>query len=184
MTGVQAALHAWVVASTGLDASKVIWAAQEGGRPTGAYVSMRFMAIRPIGVDVVARIDHSADTPAPAAGSEIERKVCGTRELVLSLQCFGGAAVGDVAPVSRLARVVAAAHLPSRRAAFRAARIGFLGAGPIQSLDGVLGHSFEPRAVLDVRLSVVAEASEFGTYIESVELLNQLTGETTEEQIP
>lgn len=176
-----AAVKAWVAAATGITASKVIWSQQEGFDPGGDHVSLRVTNIRAIGVDAVAR--RAAPDPVVEL-KEIERHVAGTREVTLSVQCFGtnkpGAAIGEDAPVARLSRLVAAAHMPTSRRAFQAAGVGFLSAGGVQSLDGLLGASYQPRAVVDIRLSFVDELSEFGTYVESIELTNQLTGRVTQ----
>jgi hypothetical protein len=45
--------------------------------------------------------------------------------------------------------------------------------------DGVIGSSrLEPRATLEVRCHVGSEVSEFSTFIESVEVTNELTEST------
>jgi hypothetical protein len=74
-TTIENAVHAWVMAGSGLAADKVIWAQQEGPRPSGTYVALRFMSVRQVGQDwadvednplvvgdTVESVDAGADT--------------------------------------------------------------------------------------------------------------------------
>src|SRR5690606_2698590 len=114
------------------------------------------------------------DAEEPEDAEEIVHRSRGMREATLSIQCFAGvdgAATGASAPAALLHSVVAAANLPTRRAALNAAGVGIGSLGPVQSIDGVLGSSvFEPRATLEVRLFLTGEVTELGTYVESVDL--------------
>jgi len=47
------AIHAWVVAGSGLPAASVRWAQQTDPRPAGAYISVRIRSLRPVGQDWV-----------------------------------------------------------------------------------------------------------------------------------
>lgn len=110
------------------------------------------------------------------AGAEVAMTVRGTREASLSIQCFGGTATGATSPRAILESVRTALTFPSRRAALTAAGVGFAPIGPATAVDGVIGSSlFEPRAVMEARLFLAAEVSESGTFVERLEITNQLT---------
>ncbi len=121
------------------------------------------------------------------AGQEIQHKARGTREIRLTIQVFQGDTTlssGAASPAAEAAtptqlaeQILAYVRLPSIRDALRAAGVGYLGPGPVNSLDGSLGFSvFEPRATVDVRLHAVSEVVEDGTVIETVELEPTVNG--------
>lgn len=171
---VEDAIHEWVTAGSGLAPGQVIWSQQEGPRPAGAFISLRVMSLRQVGHDWLDVID--VENPEP--GAEVEQRSRGVRELQLGVQAFAGPGTGSTSGLSLLNGIVAAANLPTRRDALNAAGVGVLGFGPSQSIDGMLGTSFEPRAMLDVRLALVSELSELSTYIQSVEVENEATDAT------
>ncbi len=112
-------------------------------------------------------------------GSEITYTARGLRDCVLRLQAFAGidgTSVGSSSPAEMLAAVMAKAKLPVQAAALVAAKIGLVSFGELQMIDGVVGASFDPRAIMDVRFYTTSEVSESGTYIESVEVENLSTG--------
>lgn len=175
-TAVENALHAWVVAATGLPADRVIWAQQAAPRPATPYVTLRVDNIRRIGQDWL----RSYNNPTPTAGNEIILASQGQREAVVTLQCFGGTATQSTSPLALLHAAVAGANLQSRRDAFNTAGIGMAGFGPVQSIDGVLGSSvFEPRATVEARFFLAEEIQETTTFIEFVELENLSTVQST-----
>jgi hypothetical protein len=127
------------------------------------------------------------DTPDTVrVGEELIRRVRGHREAVLSVQAFAGPpgndpSTGENSPLARLERMKAHLHFPGRNAALNAAGVGVSTVGPIQSLDGQLGQAvLEPRAAMEVRFFHTSEVTEFGSFVESVELTNQLTSEVSE----
>lgn len=162
------AVHAWVVSGSGLTAARVLWAQQRAPQPGAAYISLRILGLRQVGHDWTDVVDN----PTPTAGAEILHRARGVRELTLGLQCFAAAATGTAGAVALLEAVRAAAALPTRRDALRAAGLGILGFGSVTSIDGFVGgHGiFEPRATLDVRCHVASQVSEAGTFIEFVEV--------------
>jgi hypothetical protein len=170
---VEDAIHAWVTAGSGLDASKVIWSQQGGERPKAPYISLRIRSIRQIGQDWLKIQDATAPV---TAGSEIKHLAQGQREVGLSLQCFASTAQSGMAAASLLESARASARLPTIHQALSDAGVGILQSEPVQSIDGFLGDSqFEPRAVLELRLMLASEVSEFSTYIETVEIENEIT---------
>jgi hypothetical protein len=84
--------------------------------------------------------------------------------------------VGASAPAARLDRLVSVSGTEARRAALRQAGVGLLGFGPVQSIGGLLGGLFEPRAVLEARLLISSEVTEMVTYVETVQVSDTLTG--------
>lgn len=170
-TDVENAIHSWVVAGSGLAANQVIWSQQEGPRPAGAFVSLRVSSLRAVGQDWNDVVDISNPEP----GAEIELRTRGVRELALSIQCFAGAGIGATSALAVIGGIVDAAGTLSRRDALNAAGIGVLSLGPATSIDGILGASFEPRAILEARLALASELSEAATYIQSAEVINDET---------
>jgi hypothetical protein len=166
------AIHAWIVSGSQLAAANVRWAHQDSARAAGAWISLKVISDEGIGHDWIDIIDVE-DPVVPAEGeigSEIEHRVRSVREIVLSIQCFAGAATGTASAVSILRRVAMAAKLPAARDALVAGRVGILALGPVQSIAELISTiDFEPRAMLEARLSAVDELSELGTYIETVE---------------
>lgn len=150
------AVHAWVVAGSGLDAGHVLWEEQRQRKaiaiPDGPWISLRVRGVGRVGRDWV----KNETNPAPTAGAEIIRRVQGLRPVALELRMFGG----DVAEgVGTLDGVVTAAVLPAIAAALRVAKIGIGQASSATSSDGYVGGAkvFEPRASLDVTLFVPSE---------------------------
>lgn len=117
-------------------------------------------------------------------GEEMQLVSRGGRVVTLSLQCFADAATGTLMSAALLEQVIAKYNLPSVHGALAAAGIGVLDFGQVAAIDGVLGTAnrsqdsvptFQPRALLDVRLHLAVEVSEFATPVESVEITNELT---------
>ncbi len=179
---IRAALATWIRSATGLDQGHVIWSQQAGPRPSGPFVSMR-LSVRSIGQGWLQT--EEVDDPDP--GEELEYHSRGSRECLLRLQAFAGidgSPVGASSPLEMLEACVIKAALPVRAEALSAAGIGMADFGSIQVIDGVIGSSsFDPRATLDVRFFATSSASEFGTYIESVEVENQIPDPDTTEII-
>lgn len=69
-TTIEDAIHAWIVAGTGLAASAVIWEAQAAPRPTGAYVSMRLGGMEARGVDWLDVVDEALTWSPKAATAD------------------------------------------------------------------------------------------------------------------
>jgi len=163
---VEDALHAWVVAGSGLPASKVVWSQQSVARASVPFVSLRIANLSRQGHDWLEVVD----APSPEAGAEIVHRSRGPRQLTLSLQAFAGAATGSLAAIAILEGIIAAANLPSRRDALNDAGVGVASFTPVLSLDGIVSTVlFEPRATIDVLCHVTSEVAEFGTYISTVE---------------
>lgn len=117
----------------------------------------------------------SATATTRRSTEEVTATVRGSRIATLSLQCFGGDALGSSSPLAILDAVGAAAALPDVAAALHAANIGVLSIGGASEIDGLVGRAlFEPRAVAQHRLHLPLElaAAAPSSVIEYVEVRN------------
>ena len=156
VSAILAAVHAWVVAGSGLAAGRVLWEEQRQRKaiaiPDGPWISLRIRGVGRVGRDWI----KNETNPAPTAGAEIVRRVQGLRQVALEIRMYGG----DVgASVGVLDGVVTASVLPAVAAGLRAAKVGVGQASSATSADGYVGAAkvFEPRASLDVTLFVPSE---------------------------
>ena len=109
------------------------------------------------------------------AGQEIKYLARSTVKATLSLECFTYDGVGANMATSILNRLRAKAPLPSQRAILEGANIGLTGFDRVFALMGTRdAFLFEPRASLNVQLTLVSEDEETGTIIERVEITNEL----------
>lgn len=77
---VEAAIHAWVVASSGLSADNVIWSGQNSKRPTVPYIALRMANIQRIGYDWLEAVDN----PLVIADDTVESVNATTNVLTLT----------------------------------------------------------------------------------------------------
>lgn len=172
-TTVRAAIHAWVVAATGVAADRVRWAGQNAPRADRPYLALRFLAITPVGQDWHTTEDASPSVP----GAELVMRARGVRRFTLRVQAFGDA-VGTNAPEDLLSNVIAARYLPTRADALRAGGVSVTQFGAVTVIDGLHNGIFEPRATLDVRGLLSSEVVETATFIETVDITDEERGET------
>lgn len=166
-TPIEKAIHAWVTASSGLAAARVVWGAQNGPAISSPYIVLRRRSIRAVGNDWV----DVEDNPTPSAGAEILQLARGQRRAVLAITCYGSVATGSSCPEAIIGDVVAALALPSVSAALSAAGVGISNLADVLVLDGVVNSTLlEPRASVDVFFYVASQVSETATYIEHVEV--------------
>lgn len=166
-TPIKDALHTWLRVASGLAADHVLWWGQGMVRPTGQWISMHVIAVQRVGQDWT----NVEPNPTPSPGAEILRVVQGSRQARISIQCFAGGTADENDPAAVLNDCITALELPSRRRAFRAARVAVGEVGPVNSIGGVMNSTrFEPRAVVEVTLLFAAELSETDTYFENATL--------------
>lgn len=120
------------------------------------------------------------------AGQEILQVARATTKVTLNLECHTEDSTGLDMAVAVLHRVSARASLPSQVALLDEAGAGVVEIGPVHAVRGHLDALlFEPRAVMDIQLSVVSEDSEFGTVIESADLTPTYNDEVLDtERVP
>lgn len=171
----ETAIHQWVIACSGLTENFVIWAQQSSPRPNAQFITMNLASVQVIGQDWTKH----QDADPVVESEEVELITSGVREVRLSLQCFGGIPTGANSPRARLERIIDNSSTPGRRQDLKNAGIGLLRFSPVQSLSGLVNATLEPRAALDVFLSISHEIIETATYIETAEI----TGTVDEEEM-
>lgn len=104
------------------------------------------------------------------AGAEAKAVVEGVRQRTISVQCFGGDAIGDGSPMGILRRLRAALALPTIRDALHAGGVGLLRANDARNVSLAVSPSvFEPRAVMELVFVVRApDPNVTETIIETV----------------
>lgn len=118
-------------------------------------------------------------------GEEIKRSHQGTRDCRLTLECVGGTPKGVGMPIAVLEHVLSSTELDSVITGLSAAGVGIISSEPISSNDGYIGSTlYEPRAQLRIRIFVPSEVVEYSTFVDSVELTNQVTNDVTEIVLP
>lgn len=166
------ALWSWVVAGSGLDADHVIWTPESAGEtgpvPTDTYIAMRLRELRRVSSDWMLT-ERFEDT--------FTHRVAGARQATLELTCFAGAAGGVLRASGVLDRLLTSIRLPSVAALLHAGNIGIGTRGPIRVVNGARSGMFDPRAIVEIELHLVAEMSESGAAIERLRVTNETTGE-------
>ncbi len=157
-------LHLWVVNGSGLDSDKVIWARQEGPRPTDTWISLSVISDSQVGQNYSGLRE---DTPAL-----IEEVVFSNTLTMLSIQCFNGEATGERTPEQILADVRLSYGLPSLRIPFSDVKAAITEFTPIVTVGNTISHSrFERRAVMTAKMLGASELRVAQVeYIEIVEI--------------
>ena len=168
---IEQAIQAWCTAATGLD---VIWSNQDSPRPSGQYIALQATATS-IGRGWTER----DDADAPLAGAEVTSTHRTVKRLDVEIQCFGGTGTGTANPANVCSDLADYAGLPSQKSRFKTAKWSPVKFDPVQNISGILnGSTFEPRAVMRCHGYIVGEISETSTYIQIVQVTNQITGDT------
>lgn len=109
------------------------------------------------------------------AGEEIKFFSRAMVKATLTLECYTNDAVGMDMATALLNRVRSRSGLPSQRDRLDAANIGLSGFDRVFSLDNGVQDAFvfEPRASMNVQLTLPSEESETGTIIESTEITDE-----------
>lgn len=140
-------------------------------RPT-QYVELA-ATVRTIGQDWI----DIEDAAVPAPGAEIDSIVRGVRELELTVQLFGGTHRGATSAMGHLLSMITKSRLQSQQDLFEVAGWAPASFDPVLDISGVIGSAvFEPRARFVCRGFAASELSETATYIEIVEITNQIDG--------
>lgn len=163
-----AAIHEWVVSISGLSASNVRWASQNGMRPSTTWIALQILSEKAVGPDW----SDTLDAENPVSGAEIEYRTRGSRSALLSIQCFGGSAVGSASSFGVLRNVHAKARTPLNHGILVDAGIGIGNISAIQDIPSLVNTTtFEARASMTVEFFTASEVSETGTYIENTEIV-------------
>lgn len=109
------------------------------------------------------------------AGEEIVFLSRAMVKATLTLECYTSEAVGMDMATALLNRVRSRSGLPSQRELLDEANIGLSGFDRVFSLENGTQDAFvfEPRASMNVQLTLPSEESEHGTIIESAEITDE-----------
>lgn len=172
---VQAAIHAFVVAATGITASRVRWADQGGDQPAssgGAWISLSVLTEGPTGKPWLDVEDAAVPTPLADIDFVARSQNAGT----LSIQIYGASPHGDTSGVAILRKLRPALVFPSIRAIVQGV-VGFGAFEVVRNTPALINATyFEPRAIVSCRFHTAAEirttaaGPEVGTYVETVEI--------------
>ncbi len=162
------ALHAWIVAGSGLAAGRVIFSGQNLGRPPGddASITIKFSGIV---TEKLWSITYK-DNPSPSPGAELLKIAKAEAEITYQLTCWPPSTATDATEAhSYLQEVIANGQLDARKEVLKAAGIGFPRFETVLPLDGFVNVTrFEPRAVVTFRFYTTAQITQSITYIETV----------------
>lgn len=158
-----AAIHAWIVAASGLAATHVIFEDEKGKRPEPPYISIQIDDVLPVGSDFVIK----DDAPDPEDGEELRVRTFGHRTARLELQAFGPVDSGAAA-FRMLVDVISA--LPLHYYDLDVAGVGIGGTEAVQRAPGRRVGINEPRAIAAVMLHLGSELEARGTYVERMQV--------------
>lgn len=167
---------------TGLADGVDIWAVVTGpGTVKVAKTFQRAMAPSPstiaLGSAGTGTITLDGTAATVRAGQEIQFFARGLRRATLVIQAYAATGLGLGMPQAALASLVSRCELPSMRDMLDPAGIAVTDFGRIRAHHGSYNLAyFEPRAVLEVSLSLVSEVAEDGTVIERAVVTDQLNG--------
>ncbi len=164
----------WIVAATGLDEGQIVWSGQGTAQQAGVWVALRIEGERSIGQPW--KETRKVEAPVPLADTEFVHSSTGTA--TLRIECYtGGLTWQSARPDRVLSRIKNARTLPTVLATLRAANVGLGVPGTVQSANYERSTVFEPRAIIEFGLNLIAQASELGTRIEKATITNEVAPE-------
>lgn len=174
-TAIKAALHAWVVAASGLPAGKVFFAfpganGKAAPRPQPPCIELHIDDTLGRGTDW--KVTKDAADPQP--GAELEVHFQGHRTARLELQCFYGEGTGDAARVT-LETVVSALPLHYYELDLAGAGIGTT--ERVQLVGANRGGILEPRAITGVQLHLGSDVVGYQSYVERMQVVATATSD-------
>lgn len=154
-TTTRAALHAWMVAGTGLPAGRVIWANQAAPRPQTPFAEINpRMSIRRLGA-----YDEERPTATPGTIARVTHLRLG-----VSCHLYGAGAMD----LMERAREYLDTH--AARALFEPAGLSVLDRGEVRDITKLLETQYEERAQLDLVIGLATTATEDVGFIQTVDL--------------
>lgn len=166
---IEDALYTWAFAQLGMP---VFWSNQKFPQPARPYATLKLTGPRVLSGSDAAETTTDLGRPA---GEEVETKYSGPRELTCSVQVYAVPTSGASSARALLARAQASLSRDSVAAALRAAGLAIVDQGGIADLTALLETNWESRAAMDVRLGCTDSATDRTGYIETVELVDDLT---------
>lgn len=168
------ALHALVREATGLPEESVIWADQNAQQPENPFATLRVGELQRVGGTDVTTEEY---VPTEGPGREVLLRTVGLREFTFSVQAFSTPTHGNASARALLGLVQSAAQAPGPRDALLAVGVVPFDVGPVQNLSALEGADFEGRALLSMRLYVQDTHEERTTYIETVDVREEVPPE-------
>jgi hypothetical protein len=159
---VEDALQGWLQSSAGVTA---IWAEQSGTRPEYPYAALSVRAVDDWPGFAEARLDYDAARPA---GSEVRIRTVKPVTVVLGVEMFSRATIGDDAAFALLNKARRALEAPATRAALVAAGFPHVDSGPVQRVPTLVQTAFEGRALMEARFGSVDGVESLLGYIASL----------------
>jgi hypothetical protein len=164
---IEDAIWTWLKAGTGLPDDSIIWADQNAPQENNPVVMARIAGpLLPLGAMDSVAMNYDPSRPE---GQEIELRVMGHREMTVYVQAYTDEPNGSSAAMALLSNAQIALALPTVRDGLRQAGLAPFDTGRVMNLSALDEMKFEGRASLDVRFYVADTASEFTTWIETVE---------------
>lgn len=161
------ALQNAIQRASGLAAGKVIWKNQDRNAPLLDYVAIDLGGMIPIGIDGVIT---STNMNRPT-GQEIKIETRGTRECVLTVECFTSTAISgrESSAMVLCSKIYSGLLLPSNREILSRADISVFDVSLINWIPDVPSRSFRGRAVGELRCYMPAPTvAEYAGYIARV----------------
>ena len=166
------AIRRWLLIGSGYPDQNVIHLNDNANRPSTDYVGFALGDLVPLGSDAVT----TTYDPAQPNGSQIEIKVEGERVSTLTIQAFTTARNASSSARAVMAKIMTAVGLPSVRAALHGAGLVIFQHGQVAYLPAILNTGFEGRAVMTCTLRCMDDIAERTTWIETVEMVDEATG--------
>jgi len=173
-TAIEDALHAWVVASTGYPANRVLWRDQDANAKVADRITLHISGPIVLGTDEQAT---ATDLLQPA-GQEITLSVRGDREWSLQVECYTGATTTTSDAKSILSKLQTVGQLPSKLALLDAQGITVFDHGSVQYTPEIREVAYQGRALLLMRFYSRDVASEKTGYIAEVEITDTVAAQT------
>ena len=165
------ALFDWVQLSSGLSADKIQWTHYSQPRLTGQFITIMLSGPKQIGLDYV---QTSTDLTQPA-GEEIELKVIGNRNMLVTVTCFGGDPTTD-SSIAMASKVMLGPRLPSINTLLHAGGVTPHGTPSITNIPSIVGAKFESRAMVEHEFYFSDDVSERTGFISTVSGTGTVSG--------
>lgn len=166
----EGALREWVLEASGLAAGSIIFAEQDGPRPTAPFAVIRVGDIHALGA--VDTNDSTYDPYAPE-GEEMVETTRGQREVTVTVQAFTASAIGGGSARALLSKVQTALNSRAIRDVLHEAGLTCFDRGSISVIPAILDTRWEGRAVLTARFYLEETVTYATGYITQTELTDQ-----------
>lgn len=164
-TNIQAAIHAFVVAATGLPAERVMWGNQTAPRPTYPYATITKIS----GPNPIGQAEQRSTTTGVAPADTTTLDIGANAEIVVSIKVHSLSATPAENAAAYIGAVFAALDIPTYVDPLRV-QCAVRGInGPVNLPDMQVADVWISRAVLDVRLGIVSNVSIPIDVIETVQ---------------